>query len=161
MLAKKELCVTLVIFKLCAWVGKKYVYPGRPKIVKLCKAWFGVSMSQRTLSRVFASMLREDFFGRQRRKVHCPGGFIRSRSSMTFLTWNSLNQVSRLGALSRLARALTDVPKTARNIFQGRRSSGGCGKLASLIGQVFPKGSPSGFNFLNQENLQKGQNFSP
>jgi len=142
MLTKKELSVVLVISKLCAWVGKLYVYPGRPKIVKLCRRWYGVTMSQRTLSRVFASMLEGGFLGRQRRPYPCQGGLHRSQTSMTFLTWRSLNLVSRLGGLSELVRRLTDVPKTARNILQGKRSSEPCGQLASLVSQVVLKGAP-------------------
>jgi len=144
MLSKKENAVLLVTVKLCAWVGKMYVYPGRPKIVKLCKKWFSVSMSERTLTRVFKSMLEAGYLGRQRRPVSCPGGLHRCRTSMTFLTWRSLNLVSGLQGLSELVKGLTERTKMASNIFEMRRSSEPCGKLGSLIGQFFQKGGPPG-----------------
>ena len=143
MLKKKELCVLLVISKLAAWAGKLYVYPGRPKVVKLCKKWFGVPMSQRTLSRVFSSMQAGSYIGRQVRKTHSQEGLVRSHSSMTFLKWRSLNLLSGLGGLSGLVRKLTGMPKVAPNISQGRRSSEPCGQLASLISQSVLKGAPS------------------
>ena len=144
MVKQKEQCVLLVIFKLAAWVGKLYVYPGRPKIVKLCKRWFGVKMSQRTLSRVLSSLLTAEYLGRQRRPYPCQGGLHRSQTSMTFLTWKSISLVSGLGGLSGLVKRLTDVPRMAGNILKGIRSSRPCGKVASLIGQVLHEGGLSG-----------------
>jgi len=141
MLSKKENAVMLVFVKLCGWAGKMYVYPGRPKIVKLCKRWFSVPMSQRTLSRVISSLGEGGYIGRQVRKSRSREGQVRSHTSLTFLKWRSLNLLSGLGALSGLARKLTERTKVAPNISPDRRSSGPCGQLASLVSQAVSEGA--------------------
>jgi len=144
MLPEKPLCVMLVISKLAGWAGKLYVYPGLPKIAKLSKRWFGVSISQRTCVRAISYLLTENYIGRQPRPTPCPGGLWKSQTSLTFLTWKSLNLLYRLRGLGELASVLTERSKKASNIFQTRRSSSVCGKLGNLISQFFPKGGPSG-----------------
>lgn len=140
MLKQKELTVLLVVSKLAAWAGKLYVYSGRRKIIKLCRNWFAVSMSERTLSRVIASLREASYIDRQPRPFRGPKGYWKSHTSLTYIKGRTFHVLSRFGSLKGLVTRLADKPKMARNIPERERSSDPSGKLGGILTQVFQKG---------------------
>lgn len=140
LLKQKELTVIIILSKLAAWTGKLYVYPGRRKIIKLCRNWLGVHMSERTLSRVLASLQEASYIERQPRPFSTPKGYWKSHTSLTYLKGRTFALLSGLGRLKGVLTRLTDRPKMARNIHERERSSAPCGKLGDILTQVFHKG---------------------
>lgn len=122
MLKQKESSVMHVLFKLCAWVGKAYVFPSQRRIVKLSSKWFGVGMSRRTLNRVMSSLETGHFLERVKRHQKGPGGKMIFHSTLYKLKGRAFNLVADQRSWSEKFFGVFRVPKMAQ--YQALRTAG-------------------------------------
>lgn len=114
MIESKEQSVMRVIFKLCAWVGKGYVFPSQARIVKLCGKWCGVKMSRRTLNRVLSTLEGEHYLERTRRHRRGPDNQLIFHSTLYKLRARAWNWAYGVGAWSSHLFGVFRVPKLAQ-----------------------------------------------
>ena len=114
MLSQKESAVMRVLLKLCAWVGKAYVFPSQMTIVSKSAKWCGVRMSRRTLNRVLGSLESSSYFQRTRRHQRSSSGNLVFHSTLYKLQSRAFNEVAASGAWAAKFFRVFRVPKMAQ-----------------------------------------------
>lgn len=122
MLRQKESSVMHVLFKLCAWVGKAYVFPSQRRIVKLSLKWCGVGMSRRTLNRVMSSLETGHFLERVKRHQKGPSGEMIFHSTLYKLKGRAFNLLADQRSWSEKFFRVFRVPKMAQ--YKALRTAG-------------------------------------
>jgi len=123
-ISQKAQAVLSVLCKLWGHYGMLYGWASERKIIKLCDRWEDCKMSVRSCVRAVAELVDGGFIERQRRPWQEKDGKWKSRTSLSFLKYRTLNFLGRMDRLGRLRLVLTDRPKLASYIpLRGKRSS--------------------------------------